>query len=368
MTTTTGPTATGVADFPAIWLRDNCHCSECRDATSSQKLFQIGDLPEDLAVEGVERSGDTVTVTFAPDGHRSVFSADWLATQTCPGAEDDRSEAGKRLWRADDVAGHFPAASYARFLEDDRVRLQSLRYVQQLGFALLTGTPAEPGTVLEVAETLGFVRETNYGRLFDVRVEAAASNLAFTGLAIAAHTDNPYRDPVPTVQLLHCVANAVEGGESGLVDGFRAAATLREEEAVSFATLTSTPVPFAWGDATTWLCAEAPLIELDARHHIRGIRFNNRSMQPLRLRRQELVEFYAAYRSFAAVIARPELRVDFRLSPGDCLVLDNTRVLHARTAFSETASGSRHLQGCYADLDGLGSTIEMLRRRLETRS
>ena len=38
--------------------------------------------------------------------------------------------------------------------------------------------------------------------------------------------------------------------------------------------------------------------------------------------------------------------------------LDNTRVLHARTAFSGT--GSRWLQGCYVDKDGLLSTISTL--------
>jgi alpha-ketoglutarate-dependent taurine dioxygenase len=36
-------------------------------------------------------------------------------------------------------------------------------------------------------------------------------------------------------------------------------------------------------------------------------------------------------------------------------------VLHARTAFP--ATGERHLQGCYADLDGLFSTLAVLRRR-----
>ena len=59
--------------------------------------------------------------------------------------------------------------------------------------------------VAAVAETFGYVRETNYGRVFDVRVEAAPANLASTGLALRPHTDNPYRDPVPTVQLLHCL-------------------------------------------------------------------------------------------------------------------------------------------------------------------
>ena len=41
---------------------------------------------------------------------------------------------------------------------------------------------------------------------------------------------------------------------------------------------------------------------------------------------------------------------------GSCLVsFDNTRVLHARTAFD--AVGARHLQGTYADMDGLLSTL-----------
>ncbi len=75
-----------------------------------------------------------------------------------------------------------------------------------------------------------------------------------------------------------------------------------------------------------------------------------------------------------------------RLTPGDCLIFDNTRVLHARTAFSppdppalpdppeprddQRGSGStpaaaeRHLQGCYADLDSLLSTLAVLRRPL----
>ena len=66
--------------------------------------------------------------------------------------------------------------------------------------------------VLEVAATFGYVRETNYGRLFDVRVEPDPDNLAFTSREIAPHTDNPYRDPVPTLQLLHCLRDARSDG------------------------------------------------------------------------------------------------------------------------------------------------------------
>jgi gamma-butyrobetaine dioxygenase len=230
---------------------------------------------------------------------------------------------------------------------------------------MLRDVPCQPGTVLTVAASMGFVRETNYGRLFDVRVEATPTNLAFTGLPIAPHTDNPYRDPVPTVQLLHCLATAAEGGDSGLVDGFMAAARLRAADPSAFDILARTPVTFAYSDATAELRATRPMIGVDPRGRIREVRFNSRSMQPPRpgpegrAGRENMVLFYAAYRAFAEMIMRPELMLTFRLGPGDCLVLDNTRLLHARTGFE---AGERHLQGCYADLDGVASTLAVLRR------
>ena len=66
----------------------------------------------------------------------------------------------------------------------------------------------------------GYIRETNYGRWFDVRAEVNPTNLAYTSLGLQAHTDNPYRDPVPTLQILYCLESSVEGGDSYVVDGF----------------------------------------------------------------------------------------------------------------------------------------------------
>jgi len=153
------------------------------------------------------------------------------------------------------------------------------------------------------------------------------------------------------------------GGDTGLLDGFAAAAALRATDAESFDTLARTPVPFGYIDKETELRASLPLIQLSPCGRVRGVRFNNRSARPLRLPYAEVIAFYAAYRRWAELLARPERQLNLRLVPGDCLVFDNTRVLHARTAFGVTAgSPGRHLQGCYADLDGLASTLAVLRR------
>nr|BFD93861.1 hypothetical protein KitaXyl93_52210 [Kitasatospora sp. Xyl93] len=347
-----------MTELPPYWLRDNCPCPECRDPRNGQKLFRIDDLPDGLAVAGSTEADGHLEVRWS-DGHRSRYPLEWLDRAD---GDDGRTEHGKRLWTAADFAAGLPGARWEAYLDDPAERAAVLAAVRRDGFAVLRGVPAVERQVLRVAESFGYVRVTNYGELFDVRVEPDPNNLAFTSAAIAPHTDNPYRDPVPTLQLLHCLENSATGGDSGLVDGFRAAAVLREEAPDAFEVLTRTPVPFVFRDRRTELRADRPLIEVDPRGRIREVRFNDRSIGTVRgIGPDDLDAFYAAYRRFAAVTLRPGLRLAFRLGPGDCLVFDNTRLLHARTAFQQ--DGHRHLQGCYADLDALNSTLAVLHRR-----
>ena len=100
---------------------------------------------------------------------------------------------------------------------------------------------------------------------------------------------------MPTIQLLHCQASAADGGDTVLVDGFAAAHRLRVEDPRSFGVLTRTPVPF--GYPVAGLRAYQPLIELSPEGRIRGIRFNNRSLQALRRPPSEVTAFYVAYRT-----------------------------------------------------------------------
>jgi gamma-butyrobetaine dioxygenase len=347
------------AGVPARWLRYNCPCPDCRDPVTGQRVVTITDIPNELAATVTARTSAGIEVTFAPDGHRAAFGHDWLAARAA-GEADPRTEDGKRLWRAAGVA-NLPHADWAGYRRDDAIRARILDAVVRYGFALLRGVPASEGMVLEVAATFGYVRETNYGRLFDVRVVPDPANLAFTSREIAPHTDNPYRDPVPTLQLLHCLRDArsgggAAGGDTGLLDGFAVAAALRAADPESFGVLTGTPVPFGYVDKETELTARQPVISLSPRGRIAGIRYNERSMRP-----PAEEAFFPALLAWAALLARPEFTLRLRLSPGDCLIMDNTRVLHARTGFAP--AGERHLQGCYADLDGLLSTLAVLRRQ-----
>ena len=74
--------------------------------------------------------------------------------------------------------------------------------------------------------------------------------------------------------------------------------------------------------------------------------------------------YYQAYRRLGEIIDDPAMAVSFKLEPGECFIVDNTRVLHARKGYS--GGGNRWLQGCYADKDGLYSTLAALEHELET--
>ena len=63
------------------------------------------------------------------------------------------------------------------------------------------------------------MRLTHWGKLFNVQIKKDPTDTAYTDSALSSHTDNPYREPIPGIQFLHCLENNVSGGLSTLVDG-----------------------------------------------------------------------------------------------------------------------------------------------------
>ena len=226
---------------------------------------------------------------------------------------------------------------------------------------IFRGVPRDPGAVLDVARTLGVPRATNFGLLFDVRTQPSATDLAYTGLALDAHTDNPYRDPVPGIQLLHCLVNESTGGMSTLVDGFAVAEHLRLADPAAWKILSTTPVRFHYRDSGTELVHHAPMIELDSAGNFAGIRFSPRLDYVPLLQPAVLDEFYRARRVLDHLLRSDQFEIRFLLADGELVMFDNRRLLHGRTSF-DPQQGIRHLQGCYIDVDSLLSLYRVLNR------
>jgi gamma-butyrobetaine hydroxylase len=350
------------SQLAAIWLRDHCQMLQSRDPISGQRLLNITDIPVDIHIASATRDGDTLVIEFAPDSHRSEFSLDWLLDNCyCLNAQmDDRSEVSKKLWQQSSFDSKFPRCDYDLFCSSPASKLTALQSFKDYGFVILEDVPCTEGQVLEVIGQFGFVRETNYGPLFEVRTKIDANNLAFTNLGLGCHLDNPYRDPVPGIQLLHCLQSSTSGGESILQDGFMAAKILRDENPRHFDTLCQQWVNYRFQDSDTDLHSRVPMFEVNDKNEIIKVRYNNRSIGTLKLDPARVIYFYAAYRHYAEIIQRETLQIEFKLNPGELMMFDNTRVMHARKAYSK--GGVRHLQGAYSDLDGLYSTLNSLKQ------
>jgi gamma-butyrobetaine dioxygenase len=346
--------------FHAMWLRDNALDDKTRSAGNGQRLITILDVPADTRIGAALIKPGALELTFVPEGKTVGFPAEWLGAHAY-----DRVELRKGGWTSDAVErwtratmqNSVPRAGYAAASHDRQTLREWLSAVRRFGFAVMDGLPAESGALCKVSDLFGYIRETNYGRWFEVRAEVNPSNLAYTNLGLQAHTDNPYRDPVPTLQILSCIENTVEGGESSVVDGFAVAEALQTENPEGFRLLSSYPARFEYaGSSGVRLQAKRPMIELGPDGELICIRFNNRSLAPtIDVPFAEMGKYYAAYRRFAELIEDPRFEVTFKLEAGQAFIVDNTRVMHARKAFSGT--GKRWLQGCYADKDGLLSTL-----------
>ena len=343
------------SSFAAIWMLDNR--PDGRHSPEGQRLFDVAELPEEPTIAAAALAGGDLRVEFAPGGKTAVYAADWLRRHALDAASRDERRVGRRLWDKS-LAANLPTGRYTEVAQGGRALAAWLGHVRDFGFALLTGVPTAPGMVCRVIELFGCVRETNYGRLFDVVSVENPTNLAYTGLALGNHTDNPYRDPVPQLQLLHCLEAAAEGGESIAVDGFFAAERLRREQASDFALLTRHAVPFRYVEkGKVDIQSRAPLIELDVEGEVRAVRYNNRSAAPFDLPEEMVPDYYRAYRRFGRLLHDADALVGFKLAAGDLFIVDNQRVLHGRRGFGQ---GRRHLQGAYADKDGLLSKLRVL--------
>ena len=347
--------------FHAVWLRDNVLDDSTRSPQNGQRLITLADIPEDTVISAAGLRDGGLEVTFTPEGKTTFFPAQWLFNfRYDPPQKVDLIAKGLDSW---DSALSVPVFSFEEVKQNDDTKRAWLAAVRHYGFAKITGGPVHSEALLLLVDFFGSPRETNYGRFFDVRSEVNPSNLAYTGLGLQAHTDNPYRDPVPTLQILYCLENSADGGENMVVDGFRVAERLRRDNPRGFDLLSQHSARFDYqGGETVHLHSCRPMIELTPEGQLRAIRFNNRSAAPFVDVPFDLMDdYYAAYRAFARLIDDPDMEVRFKLAPGDSFIVDNTRVLHARKGYS--GAGTRWLQGCYADKDGLLSTLSVLEQQ-----
>ncbi|GAA6011920.1 hypothetical protein JCM11491_000103 [Sporobolomyces phaffii] len=403
---------------PNLWLRDcSIHPDHVHPA-SHQKLFRTTDVPRDGKLVGYG-------VHDVP-GHGPCLVTEWSTPLATPGVDPKavklsvvpvkslaalvrggRTRAAHdghlppaRTWDREQLARSLVRIDYRDFATSDRHRFEMLDGLVRDGIVLLRNVPTDSKAghdteLRRVVERIGSLRRTWYGDLWDVKAEQGSRNIAYTNLDLGLHMDLTHFDHPPRYQFLHSLVNShVVGGESYFVDAYALADELRVTQPAQFHTLATEPVQFEYRNGPHWTRFQRPTFELVAgsTHSLHAVNYSPPFQGALPLERvnrargpsgaavvtsddtDRLLELHDALGAFARLCDDADNRWRFRhqLEPGECVVFDNRRVLHARTAFefmtpsaaaADAAAGEkvegettgRWLKGAYMDGDEVWS-------------
>lgn len=333
-----------------IWLRDNCLCPKCYYPTSWQKNHDISELmannssPKPL---NVELTNEKLIVDWDENPpHHSIFPIDWLISHAYDGNEEAQLTRERILWDKAWLDAHPPVWVDAK----SENRPTWTNQLLTLGFTIIKNFRLEDlNNFLSSIGPIYYLAKNGSYSTVKANPNATDLSLSAEGNELLPHTDTTYISTPPLVQLLYCVENFATGGESILVDGFRVAKDFQQHHPKYFEILTQVPVKFEqfYPQWEYYVSHTTPIIELNREGLVASIYFSHKNFGS-QLPFDQVEIFYEAYNTFFHYLKNPAYQYCFRLQSGDCLLVENFRVLHGRRAY-DASSGMRHLEVAYTD-------------------
>ncbi|KAI8146847.1 hypothetical protein BJV82DRAFT_508802 [Fennellomyces sp. T-0311] len=357
--------------YSYLWLRDNCQCEKCVHPDNRQKLHSSADVPLDIAPSSVTFKGDSAEIVWnkplrhqEADQHVSEYPVEFLQRYASREASEQFrfNHIRPNTWHKDQYKLKW--VHYDDYMNTDAGLHEVVQRLYNYGLVFLDKVPIKDEAVTTVAERIGPVQETFYGRDFDVKNVAKSRNIAYTSLYLGFHMDLMYLDCPPGVQLLHSLKNSVTGGASIFVDSYYAVKLLQEQYPEDYETLVNTPATFHYINDGHHMYYRRPTIVTGEQQSGPAwdmhVNYAPQFMGPMdHLTPSQATKYYRAYQRFADFIEDDRLRYELTLQPGQLVMFANRRVLHGRTAF-DPLSGDRHLKGTYTSLDSLKDKLRVL--------
>ena len=340
-----------------FWLRERVNGDKFVDIRTKQRLFDPTQIQENIKINDINLSNNFLEVTFN-DGASTKLSIQELIEEF---SNNDFIKLIKKIeW--DSTLDDLNIFEFKENLFEKEEMYNALVNFYKYGFVIFKNVPTKDNFLINFANSIGSVRRTNFGEFFNVKSKPNPNDLAYTSLPLAPHTDNPYRNPVPCIQMLHCIKNEVKGGFSTLVDGLTVTERLKKDYPNYYKILTETKVRFQFIDKDVVLEDWAEMIKLDEQGKLKQVRFSPRlDFVPL-MDKEKLELYYSARKKISEFYNSDEYRIEFKLTSGDLLMMDNYRLLHGRTSY-DANEGMRFLQGCYIDYDSTQGKLKHLKRK-----
>ena len=340
-----------------FWLRERVNSENFLDQKTQQRLFDPTMIKNSSEISKVNISDKFLEVSFKDGAYAKLVIENILKEFE---KENELYFINKISWKSDFQNNNI--YKFNKNFFEEEIMYESLLDFYKYGFVIFENVPTQDNFIVNFANSIGSIRRTNFGEFFNVKSKPNPNDLAYTSLPLAPHTDNPYRKPVPCIQLLHCIENEVGGGLSTLVDGLAVTEELKKEHPSFFQILTEIKVRFQFVDDNVVLEDWAEMIQLDENKRLKQVRFSPRlDFVPL-MDKGKLELYYAARNKISEMYNSEKFRIEFRLKAGDLLMMDNYRLLHGRTEYNAN-EGNRFLQGCYIDYDSTEGKLKHLKRK-----
>ena len=340
-----------------FWLRERVNSENFLDQKTQQRLFDPTMIKNSSEISKVNISDKFLEVSFKDGAYAKLVIENILKEFE---KDNELYFINKISWKSDFQNNNI--YKFNKNFFEEEIMYESLLDFYKYGFVIFENVPTQDNFIVNFANSIGSIRRTNFGEFFNVKSKPNPNDLAYTSLPLAPHTDNPYRKPVPCIQLLHCIENEVGGGLSTLVDGLAVTEELKKEHPSFFQILTEIKVRFQFVDDNVVLEDWAEMIQLDENKRLKQVRFSPRlDFVPL-MDKGKLELYYAARNKISEMYNSEKFRIEFRLKAGDLLMMDNYRLLHGRTEYNAN-EGNRFLQGCYIDYDSTEGKLKHLKRK-----
>ena len=342
--------------YPWIWVRDHAHDAETLHPVTQQRQLFTASLPGDLRGTSAAVRDDAVVVSWSDASDDSVLPVSFLARYRTARAPRAVVDTRVTQWDSQFITANLPTVEYDAIMSTDEGMRDWLAKTSEFGFCLAFGTPADTPATEALLRRVGYVRETIFGGMWEFTADLTKADTAYTNLELRPHTDGTYSHDAPGVQLLHCLYFDGTGGESTMVDAFAIAEWMRREAPEHFATLSTVVVPGQYIGDGSHLMAARPVFRHDHTGALVQVSFNNYDRAPFLLPETEMLDFYAALRTFDTIANEPAMQWRHVLAPGEALLFDNWRVLHGRFAYT----GVRRMCGGYVNREDVESRLRQL--------
>lgn len=349
----------GETYFNYYWLRDACQSSI--DPQTRERVFDVTQMKSPPRAISAMVRDDVLVIDWRDEAQPSHVPMSLLTEVAANGRAADPAALPRKLWYSDHLP-HITRVEQNAVLNSDEGRARLTRALIEDGIAIVTGMDRTTEALPRLVNSIGPVTPSAEGLFFDVRVEIAPTNLAFTAGPLEMHTDLPGEENAPGVQFLHCLENTVEGGLSLFLDGAAVAEALRAEDPEAFALLASHEIPFFYRHDNWDYRAHQRVIETDPDGEVNGVTISQHLQDNMDLPQDLLDVYYPAFIKFIRMMQEDRFTLRFRSQAGNCVVFDNHRIVHGREGYVAD-SGSRHLRGCYTDRGALRSTYRVLMQK-----